>query len=137
MLITCIRGDVRGTRPGGQPAAMGSEGVAMVSAQPQPERPQQSEQRRNLKVTCMTNLLWSSGERVYFKDRMSRFLLVSEGWIEAYTPGQDPEKLVVTRHEKNKGKTEALKTGFRLTHGDVVIVQDADLVDAEHEAPYL
>jgi len=32
-----------------------------------------------------------------------------------------------TRHAKNKGKTEALKTGFALTKGDVVIVQDADL----------
>lgn len=31
------------------------------------------------------------------------------------------------RHEKNSGKTEALKTGFALTEGDVVIVQDADL----------
>ena len=33
----------------------------------------------------------------------------------------------VTRHQKNSGKTEALKTGFALTRGDVVIVQDADL----------
>jgi len=33
----------------------------------------------------------------------------------------------VTRHAKNSGKTEAVKTGFALTHGDVVIVQDADL----------
>lgn len=31
------------------------------------------------------------------------------------------------RHAKNSGKTEALKTGFALTTGDVVIVQDADL----------
>jgi len=31
------------------------------------------------------------------------------------------------RHEKNSGKTEALKTGFALTTGDIVIVQDADL----------
>ena len=31
------------------------------------------------------------------------------------------------RHEKNAGKTAALKTGFALTRGDVVIVQDADL----------
>lgn len=30
------------------------------------------------------------------------------------------------RHEKNGGKTEALKTGFALTKGDIVIVQDAD-----------
>ena len=32
-----------------------------------------------------------------------------------------------TRHLKNKGKTEALKTGFALTTGEIVIVQDADL----------
>ncbi|HEX8475832.1 MAG TPA: glycosyltransferase family 2 protein [Pyrinomonadaceae bacterium] len=31
------------------------------------------------------------------------------------------------RHAKNAGKTEALKTGFALTRGDIVIVQDADL----------
>lgn len=31
------------------------------------------------------------------------------------------------RHAKNSGKTEALKTGFALTTGDIVIVQDADL----------
>lgn len=31
------------------------------------------------------------------------------------------------RHEKNSGKTEALKTGFALTEGKVVIIQDADL----------
>jgi len=33
----------------------------------------------------------------------------------------------VTRHQKNSGKTEALKTGFALTRGEIVIVQDADL----------
>ncbi len=31
------------------------------------------------------------------------------------------------RHDRNKGKTEALKTGFAMVKGDVVIVQDADL----------
>jgi glycosyltransferase involved in cell wall biosynthesis len=31
------------------------------------------------------------------------------------------------RLEKNMGKTEALKKGFSLTEGDIVIVQDADL----------
>lgn len=30
-------------------------------------------------------------------------------------------------HQKNAGKTEALKTGFALTRGNIVIVQDADL----------
>ncbi len=31
------------------------------------------------------------------------------------------------RHEKNAGKTAALRTGFALTAGEIVIVQDADL----------
>jgi glycosyltransferase involved in cell wall biosynthesis len=33
----------------------------------------------------------------------------------------------VLRHAKNGGKTEALKTGFAATRGQIVIVQDADL----------
>lgn len=33
----------------------------------------------------------------------------------------------VIRHAKNGGKTEALKTGFAATSGEIVIVQDADL----------
>jgi glycosyltransferase involved in cell wall biosynthesis len=33
----------------------------------------------------------------------------------------------LVRHERNAGKTAALKTGFALTTGQVVIVQDADL----------
>ena len=33
----------------------------------------------------------------------------------------------VVRHQRNSGKTAALKTGFALTSGDIVIVQDADL----------
>lgn len=33
----------------------------------------------------------------------------------------------VVHHARNGGKTEALKTGFARTSGDVVIVQDADL----------
>jgi glycosyltransferase involved in cell wall biosynthesis len=36
-------------------------------------------------------------------------------------------KVRVVRHAKNSGKTQALKTGFALTTGDIVIVQDADL----------
>jgi glycosyltransferase involved in cell wall biosynthesis len=36
-------------------------------------------------------------------------------------------QLRFTRHPKNQGKTEALKTGFALTNGEIVIVQDADL----------
>jgi len=47
---------------------------------------------------------------------------------------EHPE-ILTTRHEKNKGKTEALKTGFRLTHGEIVIVQDADLEYDPQEIP--
>jgi glycosyltransferase involved in cell wall biosynthesis len=39
------------------------------------------------------------------------------------------------RHTKNRGKTEALKTGFRLTEGEIVIVQDADLEYDPSEIP--
>ena len=36
-------------------------------------------------------------------------------------------RIKVAHHPVNKGKTEALKTGFALTRGEIVIVQDADL----------
>ena len=39
------------------------------------------------------------------------------------------------RHEKNAGKTEALKTGFQLTSGSIVIIQDADLEYDPEEIP--
>lgn len=39
------------------------------------------------------------------------------------------------RHEKNAGKTEALKTGLRLTNGSIVIIQDADLEYDPEEIP--
>jgi len=35
----------------------------------------------------MRNLLSTTEERVYFKDILSRFLLVSQGWIAAISPG--------------------------------------------------
>lgn len=36
-------------------------------------------------------------------------------------------QVVATRHTKNAGKTAAVRTGFALTKGEIVIVQDADL----------
>jgi glycosyltransferase involved in cell wall biosynthesis len=39
------------------------------------------------------------------------------------------------RHTKNSGKTAALRTGFGLTCGEVVIVQDADLEYSPTEIP--
>ena len=45
------------------------------------------------------------------------------------------KEIQAVRHERNSGKTEALKTGFRLTQGDFVIVQDADLEYAPEDIP--
>lgn len=44
-------------------------------------------------------------------------------------------RVKVTRHEKNSGKTEALKTGFAMTRGEIVIVQDADLEYDPNDIP--
>jgi glycosyltransferase involved in cell wall biosynthesis len=48
---------------------------------------------------------------------------------------EHPQFVRVERHERNSGKTEALRTGFRLTRGEVVIVQDADLEYDPAEIP--
>ena len=50
---------------------------------------------------------------------------------------QHPLKIQVLRHEKNAGKTEALKTGFAATSGNIVIVQDADLEYDPEEIAYV
>jgi diguanylate cyclase (GGDEF)-like protein/PAS domain S-box-containing protein len=49
---------------------------------------------RELMLTCMSNLLSATEERVYFKDPLSRFLLVSRGWIAACAPGHTAEELI-------------------------------------------
>ncbi|MET0650220.1 MAG: glycosyltransferase family 2 protein [Pyrinomonadaceae bacterium] len=43
----------------------------------------------------------------------------------------------VERHTSNRGKTEALRTGFRLTRGEIVIIQDADLEYDPAEIPLI
>jgi diguanylate cyclase (GGDEF)-like protein/PAS domain S-box-containing protein len=43
---------------------------------------------------CMRNLLASSEERIFFKDRESRFLFVSAGWLDAYSPGRSLEDVI-------------------------------------------
>ena len=47
------------------------------------------------------------------------------------------DNIQVARHARNMGKTQALKTGFRLTRGEIVIVQDADLEYDPTEYPIL
>ena len=43
----------------------------------------------------------------------------------------------VARLEHNRGKTEALRTGFALTRGEIVVVQDADLEYDPADIPLL
>jgi two-component system, sensor histidine kinase and response regulator len=66
----------------------------MVKARPQSQGRREGEPRRELELTCMRNLLSSTQERVYFKDRLSRFLLVSAGWIAACAPDHTAAELI-------------------------------------------
>jgi diguanylate cyclase (GGDEF)-like protein/PAS domain S-box-containing protein len=75
-------------------ARTGSTGDAPVQARLEPQVLAASEVGHELLITCMSNLLSSTEERVYFKDRASRFLLVSSGWLAAYTPGRTVGELV-------------------------------------------
>jgi diguanylate cyclase (GGDEF)-like protein/PAS domain S-box-containing protein len=43
---------------------------------------------------CMRNLLASSEERIFFKDRDSRFLFVSAGWLSAYQKGRSLQDVI-------------------------------------------
>jgi diguanylate cyclase (GGDEF)-like protein/PAS domain S-box-containing protein len=43
---------------------------------------------------CMRNLLASSEERIFFKDRESRFLFVSAGWLAAYRSERSLESVI-------------------------------------------
>ena len=66
----------------------------MVRVELPAQRREEGEPQRELELICMGNLLSATGERVYFKDLQSRFLLVSAGWIAAYAPGRTAEELI-------------------------------------------
>jgi len=60
---------------------------------PRPGRPE-SGPLRELELTCMSNLLSCTAERVYFKDLESRFLFASAGWLAACAPGYTAAELI-------------------------------------------
>jgi glycosyltransferase involved in cell wall biosynthesis len=47
--------------------------------------------------------------------------------IASLLGAEHPSLVRVIRHQRNGGKTEAVKTGFAATTGNIVIIQDADL----------
>jgi PAS domain-containing protein len=52
------------------------------------------DQQRELKLICMNNLLAATDFRIYFKDLLSRFVLINSGFIAAYAPGRTAEELL-------------------------------------------
>ena len=56
--------------------------------------PATGDPQRELKLICMNNLLATSEVRLYFKDLLSRFILLSSGWIAAYAPGRTAAELI-------------------------------------------
>jgi PAS domain-containing protein len=52
------------------------------------------DQQRELKLVCMNNLLAATDFRIYFKDLLSRFVLINSGFIAAYAPGRTAEELL-------------------------------------------
>lgn len=51
----------------------------------------------------------------------------TDGTTEVLAAMKDNQDLRVFRHQRNRGKGAALRTGFDHVSGDVVIIQDADL----------
>jgi diguanylate cyclase (GGDEF)-like protein/PAS domain S-box-containing protein len=49
---------------------------------------------QEFELACVRNLLASPEERVFFKDRESRFLAVSAGWLAAVAPGLALEQVI-------------------------------------------
>jgi diguanylate cyclase (GGDEF)-like protein/PAS domain S-box-containing protein len=54
----------------------------------------QTVSQQKIEHLCMRNLLASSEERIFFKDRESRFLFVSAGWLCAYQSGCSRENVI-------------------------------------------
>jgi len=60
--------------------------------------------------------------------RFTRFEVDSAGTLSPRSTADGPEtELAIFYHARNAGKGAALRTGLAAAHGDVVVIQDADL----------
>jgi glycosyltransferase involved in cell wall biosynthesis len=69
-------------------------------------------------------------ERVAALDLETEIVVVDDGSTDetaAIVEGLGMDGVTLHRHERNRGKGAAVRTGIAATTGDVVIVQDADL----------
>jgi len=80
--------------------------------------PPRGDPQRELKLICMNNLLATSEVRLYFKDLLSRFTLLSSGWIAAYAPGRSVEELI--------GKTDF--DVFSYTHASAALSDEQEII---------
>ena len=80
--------------------------------------PPRGDPQRELKLICMNNLLATSEVRLYFKDLLSRFTLLSSGWIAAYAPGRSAEELI--------GKTDF--DVFSYTHASAALSDEQEII---------
>jgi PAS domain-containing protein len=74
--------------------------------------------QRELKLICMNNLLATTEVRLYFKDLLSRFILVSAGWVAAYAPGRSAADLI--------GKTDF--DVFSYTHANAALTDEQQII---------
>jgi dolichol-phosphate mannosyltransferase len=80
-------------------------------------------------------------ERVRALPLRMELILVDDCSTDGTTEILENEKkkphTVVLRHDRNRGKGAAIRTGLKASHGDIVLIQDADLEYNPEEIPPL
>jgi glycosyltransferase involved in cell wall biosynthesis len=69
-------------------------------------------------------------KRVLDKSVVYELIIVDDGSFDGSIEGIEKlssERIKILKHETNKGKGAAVRTGFDAASGDVVVIQDADL----------